>query len=309
MSGTDFEYAIKKDVRNNPIVREVDEARQRQLWRSTAIGAVLVVVLLFSVWQRVRAVAPRLRDGAAAAGPRGGGRGEPAPPARDRDAAIAAADRGHRDEEAASRRARPRSGHRHRAGHGASAARQVHRRCALARQGRHVRRNRGRRSRQTIQASLDPNQRAIPAAADGGPERLARHDALAARGRRRRVRAVDRRHRSAPRLPSGGRAHRHADAAPTGSRCACSRRRPNAARSSIAPAACSPTASTPTRSLPIRPTSRIPTRSRPRSAGRSTTATPRIGRRWRGACAATRSSPTSRAKCPPTRRSACGRWT
>ena len=29
-----FEYAIKKDIRNNPIVREVDEARQRELWRS-----------------------------------------------------------------------------------------------------------------------------------------------------------------------------------------------------------------------------------------------------------------------------------
>ena len=36
----DFEYAIKKDVRNNPIVREVDEARQRELWRSMGIGAV-----------------------------------------------------------------------------------------------------------------------------------------------------------------------------------------------------------------------------------------------------------------------------
>jgi cell division protein FtsL len=46
-----FEYAIKKDVRNNPIVREVDEARQRQLWRSMAIGMFLVVVLLFSAWQ------------------------------------------------------------------------------------------------------------------------------------------------------------------------------------------------------------------------------------------------------------------
>ena len=51
MSGIDFEYAIKKDVRNNPIVREVDEARQRQLWRSVGIGGVLVVVLLFSAWQ------------------------------------------------------------------------------------------------------------------------------------------------------------------------------------------------------------------------------------------------------------------
>ncbi len=51
MSGVDFEYAIKKDVRNNPIVREVDEARQRQLWRSFAIGGLLVVVVLFSAWQ------------------------------------------------------------------------------------------------------------------------------------------------------------------------------------------------------------------------------------------------------------------
>lgn len=51
MSGVDFEYAIKKDVRNNPIVREVDEARQRQLWRSAGIGALLALVLLFSAWQ------------------------------------------------------------------------------------------------------------------------------------------------------------------------------------------------------------------------------------------------------------------
>ena len=56
MSATDFEYAIKKDVRNNPIVREVDEARQRQLWRSVAIGALLVVVLLFSAWQHFELV-------------------------------------------------------------------------------------------------------------------------------------------------------------------------------------------------------------------------------------------------------------
>jgi cell division protein FtsL len=51
MSGLDFEYAIKKDVRNNPIVREVDQARQRQLWRTMGIGLFLVVVLLFSAWQ------------------------------------------------------------------------------------------------------------------------------------------------------------------------------------------------------------------------------------------------------------------
>jgi cell division protein FtsL len=48
--GIDFEYAIKKDVRNNPIVREIDRERQRQLWRTAWIGAVLVVVVLFSAW-------------------------------------------------------------------------------------------------------------------------------------------------------------------------------------------------------------------------------------------------------------------
>ena len=46
-----FEYAIKKDVRNNSIVREVDEARQRELWKSLGIAAFLVVALLFSAWQ------------------------------------------------------------------------------------------------------------------------------------------------------------------------------------------------------------------------------------------------------------------
>ena len=56
MTAVDFEYAIKKDVRNNPIVREVDEARQRQLWRSFAIGGVLVLVILFSAWQNFELV-------------------------------------------------------------------------------------------------------------------------------------------------------------------------------------------------------------------------------------------------------------
>lgn len=46
-----FEYAIRKDVRNNPIIREVDERRQRELRRSIGIGCVLVLVLLFSGWQ------------------------------------------------------------------------------------------------------------------------------------------------------------------------------------------------------------------------------------------------------------------
>jgi cell division protein FtsL len=48
-----FEYAIKKDVRNNPIIREVDERRLREEWQSVAIGVMFVGVLLFSGWQRV----------------------------------------------------------------------------------------------------------------------------------------------------------------------------------------------------------------------------------------------------------------
>ena len=45
-----FEYAIRKDVRNNPIVREVDEARQRELWKLVGMAGVIVVVLLFFAW-------------------------------------------------------------------------------------------------------------------------------------------------------------------------------------------------------------------------------------------------------------------
>jgi cell division protein FtsL len=46
-----FEYEIRKDVRNNQIVREVDERRLRVLWQSLGIGVVLVLALLFSAWQ------------------------------------------------------------------------------------------------------------------------------------------------------------------------------------------------------------------------------------------------------------------
>ncbi len=46
-----FEYAIRKDVRNNPIVRQVDERRQRELWGSLGVGVLLVLVVMFSAWQ------------------------------------------------------------------------------------------------------------------------------------------------------------------------------------------------------------------------------------------------------------------
>jgi cell division protein FtsL len=46
-----FEYAIRKDVRNNPIVRELDKARHQELWTSVGMAAFLVLVLLVSAWQ------------------------------------------------------------------------------------------------------------------------------------------------------------------------------------------------------------------------------------------------------------------
>lgn len=47
----DFEYAIRRDIRNNPIVREVDHARHRALWRLVGVGVLLGLVLLFSAFQ------------------------------------------------------------------------------------------------------------------------------------------------------------------------------------------------------------------------------------------------------------------
>lgn len=47
-----FEYAIRKDVRNNPIVREVDDARQRDQWKTVGVASVLLVMALFWAWQQ-----------------------------------------------------------------------------------------------------------------------------------------------------------------------------------------------------------------------------------------------------------------
>ena len=51
MTGYTFEYGIKKDIRNNPIVREVDRDRLREMWRTAGVGVFLVSVLLFWAWQ------------------------------------------------------------------------------------------------------------------------------------------------------------------------------------------------------------------------------------------------------------------
>ncbi|MFN8058837.1 MAG: cell division protein FtsL [Vicinamibacterales bacterium] len=52
MNAIDFEYAIKKDVKNNPIVREVDRERQREFGWALVVGlGVLGVVLLLAYQQ------------------------------------------------------------------------------------------------------------------------------------------------------------------------------------------------------------------------------------------------------------------
>jgi cell division protein FtsL len=48
----DLEYAIKTDVRNNPVVRETDARHGRELRRILVLGMITVAMLLFSVWQR-----------------------------------------------------------------------------------------------------------------------------------------------------------------------------------------------------------------------------------------------------------------
>jgi len=51
MTSETFEYAVRKDVRNNPVVREVDRDRHREMLRATAVGVFLVCVLLFWAFQ------------------------------------------------------------------------------------------------------------------------------------------------------------------------------------------------------------------------------------------------------------------
>ncbi len=52
----DVEYAIKKDIRNNPVVREVDPVQRREFRRTVWLAALVVATLLFSAWQRFEVV-------------------------------------------------------------------------------------------------------------------------------------------------------------------------------------------------------------------------------------------------------------
>jgi cell division protein FtsL len=50
MSAQDFEFAIRQDVRNNPIVREVDRARWREIVTWTLVGGAAVFVIVASLF-------------------------------------------------------------------------------------------------------------------------------------------------------------------------------------------------------------------------------------------------------------------
>ena len=52
----DLEYAIKKDIRNNPVVREIDLQQKREFSRMVWSAAVIVGMLLFSAWQHFEIV-------------------------------------------------------------------------------------------------------------------------------------------------------------------------------------------------------------------------------------------------------------
>ncbi len=50
----DAEYAIKKDIQNNPIVREIDREQKREFRRTLLIAGLLVLLLLLSAWPHSR---------------------------------------------------------------------------------------------------------------------------------------------------------------------------------------------------------------------------------------------------------------
>jgi cell division protein FtsL len=49
-------YAVNKHVLNSLVVREVDETRQRQLWRWVGVALALVAVAVVLGWQHVKLI-------------------------------------------------------------------------------------------------------------------------------------------------------------------------------------------------------------------------------------------------------------
>jgi hypothetical protein len=48
------EYALKQDIKNNPVVREVDLEQKRDFFRTLGWAALVVLLLLFAAWPRLK---------------------------------------------------------------------------------------------------------------------------------------------------------------------------------------------------------------------------------------------------------------
>src|SRR5262245_24082389 len=52
----DVEYAIRKDIRNNPIVREVDTQQKREFLTTSILAGLIMVMGIFAAWQHFQIV-------------------------------------------------------------------------------------------------------------------------------------------------------------------------------------------------------------------------------------------------------------
>ena len=57
----DLEFAIKQDIRNNPVVREVDTEQKREFLRTLGWAAVVVVMFFIALAPRFKAVSTGYR--------------------------------------------------------------------------------------------------------------------------------------------------------------------------------------------------------------------------------------------------------
>lgn len=57
----DLEYAIKQDIRNNPVVRQIDGEQKREFRRMILLGALIVGMLLFAAVQQFKLVDNSIR--------------------------------------------------------------------------------------------------------------------------------------------------------------------------------------------------------------------------------------------------------
>jgi len=56
MNPIDVEYAIKKDVRNNPIVREADRRQGHEFIKTAGVWSLILAMGLFAAWQHMEVI-------------------------------------------------------------------------------------------------------------------------------------------------------------------------------------------------------------------------------------------------------------